>query len=404
MPRCRRRARELGLVSAPAAASVRCATGQCERSEAALALERHLALDDRSISAGRPAVGRALDAPRDRRGSSTSTVRRRVGERPTSSGPSSVPRSRASRKASNRWPGPLRHAPRARRSAQRAAFERCRAPRKTSDNSAFDGKLSKKCQKKQRASRRRSSSPRRRATAASCSTRLACRSRSSRPDVDEAPLPGETPAADGAAACRGQGARGRAAACERRAGHRLRPGRRLRRTRRRQARRSHRARLRSCARLSGRTVVFHTGVALVDAPSGRCQQRAGRRRQHVPHADRRARSTPTSTASSRSIAPAASSPRRSASRCSSASRATTRPRSIGLPLIALSRMLRAEGESVCDVRRLPDDAARDGTLYLVPNLLGVGAAGRRAAGAHDRHRARARATGWSKRRSPRARS
>jgi septum formation protein len=76
--------------------------------------------------------------------------------------------------------------------------------------------------------------------------------------------------------------------------------------------------------LSGQTIVFHTGVALLDVASGRCQ----REMVDVTSTFRTltdAEIEPTSTASSPTTARAGSSRRRSASFCSSASRATIRP-------------------------------------------------------------------------------
>jgi len=91
------------------------------------------------------------------------------------------------------------------------------------------------------------------------------------PDVDEAELPGETPAAT---ACRLADAKARAVAV--RSGDALvigsdqvadaggiaisKPG-------------THEAAVRQLAKLSGRTIVFHTAIALVDAASGRARHR-----------------------------------------------------------------------------------------------------------------------------------
>ena len=77
------------------------------------------------------------------------------------------------------------------------------------------------------------------------------------------------------------------------------------------------------------TVVFHTGLALLDAATGACQIGARRRSEHVsPAVGRRARGVPA-PASSPTIAPAPSAPKASASRCSNASKATIRRRSSG---------------------------------------------------------------------------
>ena len=107
----------------------------------------------------------------------------------------------------------------------------------------------------------------------------------SAPDIDETPLPGELPVAT---ALRLSEAKARAVAaryadalvigsdqvadCDGRAVSK--PGDRA------TAQRELRA-------LSGRTIVFHTGVALVDATSGPLPARDGRRRQRVPRAHRR---------------------------------------------------------------------------------------------------------------------
>ena len=55
--------------------------------------------------------------------------------------------------------------------------------------------------------------------------------------------------------------------------------------------------------LSGRTVVFHTGVALVDARSGRCRSELVDVASTFRDAVRRRDRSPTSTASSRGTAP-----------------------------------------------------------------------------------------------------
>ena len=151
--------------------------------------------------------------------------------------------------------------------------------------------------------------------------------------------------------------------------------------------------------LSGRTVVFHTGLALLDAASGDCQ---------TAMVD--VRST------FRDLAPARD-------RGVSAPRPALRLRGVGQVRCARHRAVRAHRKRRPDgahrpaadpadrhaarrrrgdpgaagVTRRDDRAAppreRDmpGRLYLVPNLLGVVAARRRAARAHDRDRPRARA-------------
>ena len=78
--------------------------------------------------------------------------------------------------------------------------------------------------------------------------------------------------------------------------------------------------------LSGRTVVFHTGLALLDAASGRVPDGARRRAEHVPRSFPPPRSMPTCDATALTTAPRASARTRSASRCSRASKATTRRR------------------------------------------------------------------------------
>ena len=103
--------------------------------------------------------------------------------------------------------------------------------------------------------------------------------------------------------------------------------------------------------------------------------RARRRHQHVSRAVADARSTPTCDREQPyDCAGSRASPRRSASRCSSASTSDDPTALIGLPLIALvdaaARGRRRRARS-CGAARM----SRAATLYLVPNLLGVGRPG-----------------------------
>ena len=209
------------------------------------------------------------------------------------------------------------------------------------------------------------------------------------PDVDETPLPGEPPAAT---ALRLAEAKARAVARPhpRRAGHRLRPGRRSATARPIGKPGDHRsARSRSCARCPGGRSSF--------TPASRCStrerplpQRAGRRREHVPHADRRARSTTYLR-------------REQPYDCAGAVKSealgialferieSDDPTAlIGLPLIALIATA---------ARRRRRRAGRRRTALMTRHALPRAEparrrpAGRRAAGAHDR-RSRARLRHW----------
>ena len=227
---------------------------------------------------------------------------------------------------------------------------------------------------------------RRRATAASCWSGSACPSSSRRPTSTRRRSTGEAPAAT---ALRLAEAKARAVAarhpdalvigsdqvadCDGVAVGK--PG-------------DHATAMAQLAAQSGRTVVFHTGGRAARSRSGALQRRAGRRREHVPHARRARRSKPTSSARSPTIAPAACASEALGIALFERIDSDDPTALIGLPLIALSR------HAARRRRRRARAPARDaGTLYLVPNLLGTVAARSRAAGAHDRRRARHRALG-----------
>ena len=276
----------------------------------------------------------------------------------------------------------------------RPPASRCAAPARKRWIIACFAQTCQKCLQKQRASRHRAARarvdvalPARAARRAS-----ACRSTSSRPDVDETPLAGEAPRGDRAAPGRSQGARRRRAHAGR-AGHRLRPGRRLRRPRRRQAGRPRERASRSCARFPGRRSCSTPASRCVDAASGRCQTRAGRR--HAARSGtltRRARSTPTSSASSPTTAPAAVRSEALGIALFERIESDDPTALIGLPLIALAthaaRRRRRRARRARGSRR-----RRGGTLYLVPNLLGVVAA-RATCCRRARSRSRASLTHW----------
>ena len=183
------------------------------------------------------------------------------------------------------------------------------------------------------------------------------------PEADEAPLPGETPAATALrlAVAKARSVAGahpdaliigsdQVADCD---GEPVgKPG-------------NHERAVALSNRLSGRTVVFHTGLALLDAVTGACQIGARRRSEHVPPAaGRRARGVPAPRAALRL--------RR------------RRPlRGLGHRAVRTHRERRSDGVDRAAPDSPHDDAARSrlprarardrvtGRLYLVPNLLGA---------------------------------
>ena len=184
----------------------------------------------------------------------------------------------------------------------------------------------KKCpQKQRRTSSRRSCWHRRPATGARFSSALACPLSWPRPDIDEAPLPAETPR-DTALRLAEAKARAVAARYPDGAGHRLRPGRRLRRPRRRQTRQPRPRRRTTAGAIRAGPSMFHTGVALVDAASGRCRTALVDVRSTFRDAEPTRNRRLSATARSRTTAPDPSSRKDWASRCSTGSKATTRPR------------------------------------------------------------------------------
>ena len=224
------------------------------------------------------------------------------------------------------------------------------------------------------------------AIAGRCSSASASRSRPSRPTPTNRPLPGETPAKR-----RSGCPRPRRAALRQRMPTALIIGSDQVADCGRQGRSASRATASSAramlACLSGKTVVFHTGIALLDAASGRCATATGRRPKHLSPRFRLPRSTPISTASSPYDCAGAVKSEGLGIALFEAIESDDPTALIGLPLITLTSMLRDAGVPVlAPAIERPRLRVDGGHALSRPQPAGPRPAGARASGEDDRHR------------------